>query len=468
VPSSVVKRVPLSAHQPAIRILIVEDDLLLAKRLVKSLSIACPHYNFCYVSNFEDALKLNQELRPAAAIVDLSLSKQAGPEQGLELIEKLVSGPNSTRVIVLTGEDSDNYGLKCIHAGASSFNQKPTTPEKLLTLLEDAVNTSQIKKARKASGSENYSIKIKSYSHSMKEVIELADFAAHSSQPLLLVGETGTGKGWLAKKIHQASKSKQLVRYQPTFTSADLVNSELFGHEKGAFTGALNTRVGLIETANKGSLFIDEIDSLSNESQVMLLETLQERSFRRVGSNRLLSSSFRLITASNQGLEALAGGDVLRKDFFHRISHLRIELPPLRERKEDIIPLAESFLTEISNSQGCKVHLISDSANAMLSSYSWPGNIRELMAVIESAAWLANYRKKSIIEAEEIKLNQSSRMAAHSKGNYREQLEEFNRKILLSAIELTEGNKTEAARLLGLDRSTFRRLLKSLSKKSLL
>jgi len=467
VPSSNLNPNSLASPSGKINILVVEDDLLVAKRLINNLTPFCPNYEFHHASSFHQALDLHSTVAPAAAVVDLSLSEESNPEEGLNLIRKLVSASCTTRVIVLTGESSGNYGLKCLHAGATSFNQKPAVPERLRTLLDDAVSTALIKKTGCLSQSKtDCTIKITSAASSMSKIIELADFAAQSTQPLIITGETGTGKGWLARKIHSAGARKQFVRYQPTFTSSDLVNSELFGHEKGSFTGASHARVGLIEMANNGSLFIDEVDSLSNETQVLLLETLQEQSFRRVGANKLLSSSFRLITASNQNLKALGNGEVLRKDFFHRVSHIRIDLPALRNRKEDIIPIAESFLKTLSEKPDSVITTLSNAATGKLSSHTWPGNIRELLAVVESAAWLASYRKKSVIDIEEISFNQNDYLNAPALGSYQEQLRAFNESIVLRAMKTAEGNQTEAARLLGLDRSTFRRLLRTVVKQT--
>jgi Nif-specific regulatory protein len=255
--------------------------------------------------------------------------------------------------------------------------------------------------------------------------------------------------------------NKPFIRVQPTFGSADLISSELFGHEKGAFTGAVEARSGLIEEANGGTLFIDEVDELPQETQVILLNVLQEKTYRRLGSNKSRHSDFRLIVATNMPLEQLVTSKKMREDFFHRVSHCIIKLPTLSQRQEDIESLSEQFLEDIVTRENLNVRGFSTGVAPRLLSYAWPGNIRELQATIESAAYRAAYQNKRLIEFEDFNLpKKSSSKSPTNALSFRERIDAFAVQLAEEALARNGNNQTKAAESLKLDRTSFRRILK--------
>ncbi|MCB0360090.1 MAG: sigma-54-dependent Fis family transcriptional regulator, partial [Bdellovibrionales bacterium] len=238
--------------------------------------------------------------------------------------------------------------------------------------------------------------------------------------------------------------------------SHDLVSSELFGHERGSFTGASRDRRGLLEEADRGTLFLDEIDALPKESQVMMLHVLQEGTFRRVGSNRERHSTFQLISATNGSIEELVRRDTLRADFVHRINHVTIHIPPLRHRRNDIPTLAVEFLRSLENAENLKVRGFTPEALARLVNYRWPGNVRQLQARVHAAAFRAQYDRRPLIDVSDLELEHSLTRAP---GSFRAQVQDFEYRLVQDALRMHGNNQSHAARALQLDRSTFRRIL---------
>jgi DNA-binding NtrC family response regulator len=255
-------------------------------------------------------------------------------------------------------------------------------------------------------------------------------------------------------------RGQPFLRYQPQFGSADLVSSELFGHQRGAFTGAIDARKGLIEEANRGTLFIDEVAELPRETQILLLEVLQNKSFRRLGSNRDIASDFRLVTATNVDPAEMVKKGQMRADFFHRIAHLTIELPPLRERREDIAHLADSIMKNTATRERLAVTGIAPAALSRLVRFSWPGNVRQLAAVIEGATFHAHYQRRKIIEVPDLSLDKDKPLEDSGGVSFRERVQDFERRLVEEALQRCGGNQSEAARLLALDRNQLRRVLK--------
>ena len=439
-------------------ILIVDDEVAHTRGLIRGLTAAGADYNFVQASDADTALNEARSTRPNAAIIDLSLDPHIGPDSGLALIPQLLDLDPSIRILVLTGHDSDDYGIQALQAGAASFLSKPVDSKHLLALLLDAVNYSDLKRRNQAEPRLAIvsSLGIKSNSSVMQNVIETAALASTTKQPLLITGETGTGKGMLAHSIHRASNRRAFMRYQPSFGSADLTSSELFGHKRGAFTGATADRKGLVEEANGGTLFIDEIGELAGDTQVLLLNVLQEKVFRRTGDNLEKKSDFRLISATNILRSELQGK--LRSDFFHRIAHLSIELPPLRARTEDIPQLANFFLNTLASKEKLSVQRISQNAIAALVEHPWPGNIRELQAVMEGATYRAQFYGKPVVALEDLHLD-SNNYSELPGGSFREQVNKFEIKLITDTLSKHGGNQSKAAAELRLDRSTLRRIL---------
>jgi len=442
------------------KVLFVDDEPALIRSLSRGLVSKGADFIILEAHSTDQALEITKLEKPSVCVIDLSIDEKLGPDSGLKLLKDLLLLDSSMRVLVLTGHDSEDFGIKALYSGASSFISKPTSAEHLLPLIEDALSHSKLRRAQnKTQFNSKALLGFSTSSKEMEKVLELASFAASNKQPVLICGETGTGKGVLARAIHQASAGKAFVRFQPSHGSQDLVSSELFGHVKGSFTGATTDRTGLIEQANKGTLFIDEIDFLPVETQVSLLEVLQEKVFRKVGSSSETNSDFKLIAATNANLETALAEGILRKDFYHRLAHIKIELPPLRNRPEDISSLANNFVETIANAEKLPVHSLSEDALAKLSSYKWPGNVRELRAVIENACFRAAYEKRNLIISEDILLESLGKSTSVASGSFRELVKSYEVELINNALKEHQDNQSKAADSLSMDRSTLRRIL---------
>jgi len=452
-------------------ILIVEDEAELARglkrgleqRLVAPLLPETPTISIA--TSPSEAKEAFKSKAPSVCILDLNLDESRGSESGLELLPELFSLNHDLRVLVLTGESREDWGVRALERGASSFLQKPANQNHLAHLVKDALeHHALLSKNRLSDKNATTTLGLRSKDRSMLAVIEQFELAINSHLPVLISGETGTGKGFLARLIHEHSKaSGQFIRFQPSFGSADLVSSELFGHMKGAFTGAVSDKSGLLEIAKDGSILLDEIDSLPEQTQVSLLEVLQEGVFRPLGSNKDRKSHFRVIAATNSNCQEAIKKRLLREDFFHRLSHIHIELPPLRERPSDLFELAENFLCSFSSEEKLRVHSFSSDGKALLQTYSWPGNIRELKASVESACLRADLNNRGLVTAEDFKLSQTNSTSDHLSASdtltFREKVRSFELKLVEEALDKHEQNVSRAALELGIDRSQVKRVL---------
>lgn len=445
-------------------LLIVEDDYDTMLSLVRALKNELG----CIVEgagNVEKALEFTTLHRPKVVVMDLSLDPIKGVESGFELLKEISKRDPSCRIIVLTGHNTTVHGIRAIGLGASSFLEKPADIGHVSALIKDGFSQSRLRRefdSLRRNSIDQISTFVVGHSDAMQNVVESITYAAQTNQPILIEGETGTGKGLCALAIHKfgTRKGNKFIRYQPNFSTFDLVNSDLFGHTKGSFTGATQKRTGLLEEVNGGTLFLDDIDELPLETQVGLLGVLQEKRFRPVGSNIEIESNFRIITATNQDVEELVNQKKLRKDFFHRIGHYRIYLPPLEERKEDIGDLSEHFLNKLTVNENLSVSFLSEEALKKLKNHSWPGNVRELEATIEGAAFRAHFNNRSFILPDDIKIQSLNNNGNKNVPNgFSECVEGFKLKIIRDALSKHRGNQVKAAQELKVDRSTLRRIL---------
>ena len=448
-------------------ILLIDDDVASTEAIARAVSAREPEAEIHCAHNQADALKFTQELDPVIVLLDLSLDPEVGPDSGLALLPELREVNSLARIYVITGHSDEEWGLRSIHGGASSFIAKPVEISHLLALIKDGISYARFALKRNEAvftpAASYPSLELHSRSPLMQRALERAAFAASTDQSVLILGETGTGKGVLAQRIARAHRqgNRRFVRFQPSFGSFDLISSELFGHERGAFTGAVDARRGLLEDAHGGTLFIDEIDELPHQTQVSLLHTLQERTFRRLGSNREIRSDFRLIAATNHPLQTLLSEGKLRSDFYHRIAHLVIELPALRNRREDLEDLLRTFLNSPRSLTRPRHELISEEGWQALCEYSWPGNVREFQGVVSSARALARYRKRGRIEVSDLEFSRTlgAEQSRISDLSLRERVRAFEAELAQQALTKANNNQSVAANLLGLDRTSLRRIL---------
>jgi len=446
-------------------VLFVDDDESALRTLTSSLIRNHSKFDCVLAQTEQEALESYSKHSPAVCVLDLEIEPSKGPNSGLELLSKLALLNPKVKILILTGHGEDQYGIEALKRGATSFLAKPVDILHLKALIEDGLSFASLNKRNQDLEEQLISsipsVGLFTKNESMKKVLGELKFAASTPQSLLLLGETGTGKGILAGAIHQlAHPNRPFIRAQPSFGNFDLIQSELFGHEKGSFTGAATDRKGLLEEADQGTLFLDEIDNLPHETQVMLLHAVQEGVFRRIGSSKERKSKFRLIAASNKSLEEFKAS--VRADLYHRLSHQLIIIPPLRERTEDIDSLCFSLIQDLGSKERISVSSISIAALNRLKSYSWPGNVRELKAVTEQAMYRARFSGRAIVEPEDLFFHESDSSDARVSG-FRAQVDQFERSLLLAALKQTEGNISEAARILELERSNLRKMLKRLA-----
>ena len=455
-----------SATSSSPAILLVDDDGDACISLVRALQAQFQPAGstlFVAASSPDKAMQLARQHTPAVAVIDLNLEPSRGVESGFELLKSLLDLDASLRVIVLTGHESVEYGVRAMRSGAASFIGKPANIAHLSALIRDGFAQASLRRAfvqLEQAEALRLQAQLCAESPRMREVLEDIRFAAQSTQPVLLLGETGTGKSLCARLLHELGprKPNPFVRYQPNFASPDLCNSELFGHARGAFTGATEDKRGLVVEADRGTLFLDEIEELPKELQVTLLGVLQDKRVRAVGATRETTVDFRLICATNGNVEKAIREGRFRADLYHRISSLSIELPPLRERREDISLIAERCLLRLAERESLPVHGFSAAAIAKLSSFSWPGNIRQLEGVIENAGLRAHFQHRAHVGEDDIQLP-NEQASSPVNASFHSRVEAYKVQLVEDALKQCGGNQVRAAELLELDRSSLRRIL---------
>ncbi len=398
---------------------------------------------------------------PDVVLLDIEMPVKSG----LQVLQELRQRGNETTVIMITAYGTIERAVQAMKQGAYDFITKPFDLDHIALSVEKALERERLKRglehfAREAD--ERYRL-IGGESPKMKLAIDTARKAAATKSTVLLLGESGTGKEIFARAVHNWSERKDepFVAINCVGLSRDLLESELFGHEKGAFTGAHQLKKGKMELADGGTLFLDEVGDISPELQTKLLRFLQEREFERVGGAKQIRVDVRVIAATNRELASAMREGRFREDLYYRLNVIPIGLPPLRERKEDIPVLSKYFLQRTAAEIKKNFAGISKDAEAMLVAYEWPGNVRELANVIERAVVLGQGPEVSIQD-----LPLSTGVPAGKNGvdsrSYRQALEIAKRAVVQRALAKTNGNRAAAARILGLHKTHLLNLIKSL------
>jgi two-component system, NtrC family, response regulator HydG len=440
------------------KILIVDDDddvlraaRLLLKRHFGQVDFERNPQKIPYlVSNFEyDVILLDMNFTR-----DLSSGKE-----GFEWLDRILDIQPTAAVVMFTAYGDVEMAVRAIKAGAVDFVLKPWENEKLLATMQAAYNKKHGAKEKPLTPTTgNTGVQIIGNSSVMQAVMDTASRVAPTDANILILGENGTGKDLLAQYIHeQSSRSKKpFVSVDLGAISETLFESELFGHVKGAFTDAREDRVGRFEEASGGTIFLDEIGNISLPLQAKLLTVLQNRSITRVGSNKPIPVDVRLICATNRNIQQMSAQHQFRQDLLYRINTIEVALPALRERTEDIIPLAEHFLQRYASKYKRPVNALHESLVQQLVQYEWPGNIRELQHAMERAVILS--QGKTLLPKDVFVKNPVQEQQQMNTGY---NLEEMERNIITQAMKKCNGNITEAARELGLSRAAlYRRLEK--------
>jgi len=414
------------------------------------------------------------ESRPVDVVVtDLRMPNL----DGMRLLQTARARWPDVVVIVVTAFGSVEAAVEAMKLGAFDFVTKPLDVDELHVKLEKAVTQRQmaLKIERMSARIESLEAEeryrggmgeIVGASAAMQGVFETIDKVAPTDSSVLLLGETGTGKGLVARAIHQRSTRSggPLVQMHCAAYAEGVVESEMFGHERGAFTGAVARKIGRFEMADGGTLFLDEVGDIPPGAQTKLLRVVQEREFERVGGTKTIRVDFRLVCATNRDLEAAIGKGTFREDLFYRLNVFTIRLPPLRERKEDIPRLVEVFLRRESRRLGHALRMLEARALEALMAYDWPGNVRELHNVIERAAVLAGTRA---IDPSHLPPMMAGPRTAYvtppeDEVDFVREMEDFERRLIRHAYERSGHVKAKAAKMLGIDRNRFRYKLKKL------
>ena len=451
-------------------LLVVEDD----KGLQSQLRWAFDGYEVAIAGDRSEAIAALRRFEPGVVLLDLGLPPDpGGVTEGLATLREVLSLAPETKVIVVTGDNDRANAVKAIAGGAWDFHQKPADPELLAMLVDRAYHVYALEREnlRLQKASENMPLRdIIAVSPEMLKVCRTVEKIAPTDITTLLLGASGTGKERFARALHELSPraGKRMVAINCAAIPENLLESELFGYEKGAFTGANQQTIGKIEYANEGTLFLDEIGDLPLELQAKLLAVLEEGKIRRVGSAKESTIRVRVLAATNRDLEKCVAEGTFREDLLYRINAFTIRLPSLRDRGEDAVLIAQNLTDRLRREYGMSAIKLNETARRMIAAHQWPGNVRELFNVIQRAAMLC--------EGEEIKpsdLAIRARSASAEPLGAAEQFsvpgellfdfdhgphtaEEVERLLMLQALEHTRGNVSKAARLIGMQRSSFR------------
>lgn len=441
-------------------VLLVEDDEAL--RITQSLYLQQEGLNIVAVANRTEARQ--ELLRQSFEVVVTDL--RLGEENGLDVLRDVRQIQPSTEVLVITGYGSVDTAVTAMKEGAYDYLTKPVDPEYLVRTINKARERrelrQQVEHLQERFVRELGLNKIVAVSPSMQQIMRTIQDIAETEATVLIEGESGTGKELMAKLIHERSKrsSGPFLAVNCGAMPEDLLESELFGHLRGSFTGAHKNHKGLFEAADGGTLFLDEIAETSQNFQVKLLRTLQERSIRHLGGTQEMPVDVRLIAATNQDLTKLVREGRFRQDLFFRVKVIPIYIPPLRERREDILPLAENFLAQLSNRMGRRPPKLTEAARRRLTEHAWPGNVRELENSLERALII---NKTDEIRIEDLFLEDClplQECSSSDTNTWKLSMAEMEKRHILTVLANCRHNKAKAAEILGIGYNTLWRKLK--------
>jgi DNA-binding NtrC family response regulator len=385
--------------------------------------------------------------------------------KGLQVLREIRRRAKDFPVVIITAFGTIDLAVEAMKEGAFDFIPKPFKAAHIAHVVQKALDQQRLRLGMELLSEEidqRYKL-ITGTSKALAAALEVARKAAVTKSTVLLLGESGVGKELFARAIHNWSgrKDRPFVAINCVGLSKELLESELFGYERGAFTGAQHSKKGKLELADGGTVFLDEIGDISEVLQTKLLRFLQEREFERVGGTELIPVDVRIIAATNRDLEAAVREGRFREDLYYRIKVVPITLPPLRDRKEDIPGLVQYFIHRFARESKRGISRISDEALARLVSYDWPGNVRELANVIERAVVIG---QPPVIQQEDLPLEiLAARAQQAESGNlsYQEATDRYRRELIIKTLQQTSGNRSAAAKLLGLERSYFLKLMKT-------
>jgi DNA-binding NtrC family response regulator len=451
----------LNPYSDGKHILVVDDEPLVRSSLGELLTIS--GFTVSTAANGKEALELLKNYTADIIITDVKMPEM----DGIELLRMIKTNHPQTPVILISGYGSIENAVEAMKEGAYDYITKPIVDSEIKIVIDRLMKQRQLQeenvklKEQLSTTQRDRFYNIVGKSQSMQKIYTLIEAVANTRATVLIHGESGTGKRLIAHAIHKCNeqeRKKPFVEVSCGALTETLLESELFGHVKGAFTGAIKDKIGRFELADKGTIFLDEIDAFSSALQVKLLRVLQEGEFEHVGDTKTMKVDVRVIAATNQVLQDLIAQGKFRKDLFYRLNIISIEIPPLRERKEDIPLLIEDFIKKHSKHTSKKIENISGETIYLLKNYNWPGNIRELENVIERAIILT---KNHIIQPEDLpdflknlKVEGLEKEEGES-FKLKEALRSPEKDLIVKALEAVAWNRNEAARTLGINRTTL-------------
>lgn len=435
-------------------ILIVDDEKNIRKTL--SMILTSEGYLVDEAATAKEAIEKIRSSQFDLILLDVKLPD----EDGIKLIDDIKLISPSSYIIMISGHANIQNAVEAIKKGAYDFFEKPLDRERILIsinhCIEKKILTEELAALRKMKRDEE----IIGKSKKILEVLEIMQKVSPTNARILITGESGTGKELVAKYIHQNSKRKQypFIKVNCAAIPSELIESELFGYEKGAFSGANDAKKGLIELADKGTLFLDEIADMSLAAQAKILRVIQTGEFSRVGGEKFHNVDVRVIAATNKDIKKLIAEGKFREDLFFRLNVVSINMPPLRERKEDIPLFIEKFIESVCVENGLVKKRITEGAVKRLIEYNWPGNVRELKNVIESLVILSD----DVIDEDDLPEFIIEKDGFSVSGTLKKTKEEIERKMILDALEQSDWIISRAARILGVERTTLHKRLKAL------
>ncbi|HYK59410.1 MAG TPA: sigma-54 dependent transcriptional regulator [Bryobacteraceae bacterium] len=436
------------------RVLIVDDEL----NIGRSLKLILEREGYAVSTCLTAAEAKAVSSRPDLYMIDVRLPD----ESGIDLVRTLRTQEVAAPIVMISGHGAIADAVEAIRAGAYDFLEKPLGRDKVLLSLRNALEQADLREEnRRLKEMAVGAVRMIGASLAFQKVLEQATLAARSDARVLLSGESGTGKELLAAHIHASSpfSGGPFIKVNCAAIPTELIESELFGHEKGSFTGATAARRGKFELADSGTLFLDECGDLHASSQAKLLRVLQEGEFHRVGGEQPIRVSVRVIAATNRDLWDMVTQEKFREDLYYRLCVVPVRVPSLRERRDDIRPLADYFLADFCARNNFRARAFEPQALEALEQYSWPGNIRELRNVVERMAILS---RGDVLEAASVPLEIRVPKNHAARGNLRETRESAEREHILRALEEAEWNVSGAARALGMERTNLHKRIKAL------
>ena len=434
------------------KVLLVDDEpavLAALEILLEDL------YTVVTAASGETAWQILQDEEIAVASVDLSLPDLSG----LDLLRRLGEKGLPTELIMVTGFGTIDSAVEAMRHGAYDYLTKPVEGARLKQVIAKAIEKNALTVSNRAMATQLRELTryedLTGQSEAMREIYKLVEAVAKSDASTLITGESGTGKELVSRAIHQRS-SRVKAPFIPVNCSAlpaDILENELFGHERGAFTGALNEKAGCFELADHGTLFLDEIGEMPYELQAKLLRALEEKKFRRLGGRKEIEVDVRVIAATNRDARRAVKEKTLREDLFYRLAVVEIELPPLRERIGDLVLLGQEFLQRYAAKSGKRIHSFSREALETLSRHTWPGNVRELRNVIERAVLLCSGRQIVLADLPKYLFDREDSAEIHIPLGT--SLDESERRIIQRTLAAQNNNKTRAAEVLGISLKTL-------------